>query len=234
VFVADLADNPTVSQRTRQQLGVASALWQPVVRNDVPIGVLTVAWEERMDRLTPRVCSLMALLAAETAVAIERADLLARLEAVARTDDLTGLANRRAWEEHLPRELARAGREDYPVCIAMFDFDRFKAYNDAHGHQAGDRLLKQVTAAWREALRPSDVLARYGGEEFVLLLPNCPMGEALTVVDRLRQETVAGQTCSAGLACWDGEESASALVARADEALYGAKRAGRDRAVAAT
>jgi diguanylate cyclase (GGDEF)-like protein len=200
----------------------------------VPIGVLTLAWAERIDDPGQRVRSLVSLLAAEAAVAIERADLLARLEAVARTDDLTGLANRRAWDEHLPRELSRAHRDEQPLCVAMLDLDRFKEYNDERGHQAGDRLLKQVSAAWREMLRPSDMLARYGGEEFGLVLPHCSIEKGMEVVERLREYMVSGQTCSAGIAMWDGEEPADRLVSRADSALYEAKAAGRDRSVAAS
>jgi diguanylate cyclase (GGDEF)-like protein/PAS domain S-box-containing protein len=233
LFVADLSDSAVIAQPVRETLGVESALWQPVVRNGVPIGVLTLAWGKRVEDPGERVLSLVGLLAAEAAVAIERADLLARLEAVARTDDLTGLANRRAWDEHLPRELARAERDERPLCVAMLDLDRFKDYNDHRGHQAGDRLLKQVAATWREMLRPSDLLARYGGEEFGLVLPHCPLDVGLEVVERLRTFTIAGQTCSAGLAAWDGEESPDDLVKRADAALYEAKKAGRDQAVAA-
>ena len=170
-FVADAVGHPAVSQRYVEELGVSSALWQPVLRNGVPVGVLTVAWEQRVEELSERLSALMGLLAAEAAVAIERADLLTRLEAVARTDDLTGLSNRRAWDEQLPRELARAKRDDRPVCVAMVDLDRFKEYNDEHGHQADDRLLKQLAAIWRDVLRPTDVLARYGGEEFVSCCP---------------------------------------------------------------
>ena len=116
----------------------------------------------------------------------------------------------------------------------MLDLDRFKDYNDERGHQAGDRLLKQVSGAWREMLRPSDMLARYGGEEFSLVLPNCPIEKGMEVVERLREYMVAGQTCSAGIAAWDGEEPPDALVRRADAALYEAKAAGRDRAIAAS
>jgi diguanylate cyclase (GGDEF)-like protein/PAS domain S-box-containing protein len=233
-FLSDIVGHTGVSQAVRERLGVVSALWQPVLRNGVPIGVLTLAWRERVSDVSERVRSLVSLLAAEAAVAIERADLLARLEAVARTDDLTGLANRRAWDEHLPRELSRAQREERPLCVAMLDLDHFKEYNDERGHQAGDRLLKEVAATWREMLRPSDLLARYGGEEFGLLLPHCPLDRGLEVVERLRTVTVAGQTCSAGVAAWDGEESPDLLVSRADGALYEAKKAGRDRAVPAT
>jgi diguanylate cyclase (GGDEF)-like protein/PAS domain S-box-containing protein len=232
-FVADLAGHPAVTQNIVLELEVRSALWQPVLRNGVSIGVLTAAWAERVDELSERVTSLMALLAAEAAVAIERADLLTRLEAVARTDDLTGLSNRRAWDEELPRELARSERDERPVCVAMLDLDRFKHYNDEHGHQAGDRLLKQLAAEWRDMLRPTDVMARYGGEEFVVLLPNCPLEEALDVVERLRETIPADQSCSAGIASWDGREAPESLVSRADGALYRAKREGRNRSVSA-
>jgi diguanylate cyclase (GGDEF)-like protein len=190
-------------------------------------------WEERVEELSERLSSLMGLLASEAAVAIERADLLTRLEAVARTDDLTGLANRRAWDEQLPRELARAKRDERPVCVAMVDLDRFKEYNDEHGHQAGDRLLKQIAAIWRDVLRPTDVLARYGGEEFVVLLPHCGVDRAVEVIERLRGVIPEGETCSGGVASWDGLEGPESLVSRADDALYRAKREGRDRVVSA-
>jgi diguanylate cyclase (GGDEF)-like protein/PAS domain S-box-containing protein len=233
-FVADLIGHPAVSQRIVEALQISSALWQPVVRDGVSTGVLAVGWAKRVDQVEERVSSLMGLLAAEAAVAIERADLLARLEAVARTDDLTGLANRRAWEEELPRELARARRDDRPVCVAMVDLDHFKEFNDEHGHQAGDRLLKEIASVWRDELRPTDVLARYGGEEFVLLLPNCPLDEAHEVIERLRSTIPAEETCSAGIATWDGRESPETLVSRADAALYRAKREGRNRSVTAS
>jgi diguanylate cyclase (GGDEF)-like protein len=228
-FIPDLVGHPAVFQPLAQQTGARSAMWQPVLREREASGVLTVAWRQRFDQLDDRLASLMALLAAEAAVAIERADLLARLEAVARTDDLTGLPNRRCWEEELPRELARAGREHQPVCVAMLDLDQFKNYNDRFGHQAGDRLLREAAAAWRSRLRVSDLIARYGGEEFSVVLPGCPPDEAISLVERLRVATPEGQSCSAGVATWDGVESPVALVGRADSALYDAKQSGRDR-----
>jgi diguanylate cyclase (GGDEF)-like protein len=167
-------------------------------------------------------------------VAIERADLLLRLETVARTDDLTGLPNRRAWDEQLPLELARAGREDWPVCVAMLDLDHFKDFNDKLGHQAGDRLLKASAAAWRTQLRATDTLTRYGGEEFAIVLPNCSPEDATELLERVRTATPAGQTASAGVASWDGIENPAILISRADAALYEAKDAGRDRVVVAT
>jgi len=213
--------------------GTRSALAQPVIRDGKPVGVLTIGWADPMDRASDRAASLLALLASDAAVAIERTDLFTRLDTMARSDALTGAANRRSWDDELPRYIARSRRDIEPLCVAMLDLDHFKTFNDIQGHQRGDLLLRQVVEAWRRELREVDFLARYGGEEFAIALPGCPLESALTIVDRLRTVTPGGQTCSAGVACWDGEESTDGLVARADAALYQAKVAGRDRSVAA-
>jgi diguanylate cyclase (GGDEF)-like protein len=160
-------------------------------------------------------------------------DQAAELARAARTDALTGAPNRRAWDEQLAIELARAARTGAPVSIAMLDLDHFKAYNDRLGHQAGDVMLRRTTDAWRAQLRSIDVLARYGGEEFGVILPGCGAEEAAAIVERLRIATPDGETSSAGVAAWDGTESAELLFARTDRALYAAKRSGRDRTVVA-
>jgi diguanylate cyclase (GGDEF)-like protein len=154
--------------------------------------------------------------------------LYREVERLARTDGLTGVANRRAWDDELPRELARAARSGTGVCVALLDLDHFKAYNDRHGHQAGDRLLKAAAAAWLGKLRKTDLLARYGGEEFAVLLPDCGLDNAMEIAERLRTAQPEG-TCSLGVAAWDGREDAARLVARADRALYAAKAGGRNR-----
>jgi diguanylate cyclase (GGDEF)-like protein len=205
-------------------------LWQPVIREGVPVAVLAFYWREAPT--DPRTTATLAgLLATEAAVTLERVELLARLESIARTDDLTGLPNRRAWEEELPRELLRSKREGHPLCVAMIDLDHFKEFNDERGHQAGDRLLKQAAAAWGVELRGTDFLARYGGEEFALALPGCTPEEAVEVAERMRASTPEGETCSVGIASWDGSEDAAALLGRADTALYEAKARGRDLSV---
>jgi diguanylate cyclase (GGDEF)-like protein len=164
--------------------------------------------------------------------AVEISRLVSRLQGLARTDPLTGVPNRRVWEEELPRELERARRMSTPLCMAMIDLDNFKAYNDRFGHQAGDLVLKQAASAWRAQVRTTDLLARYGGEEFVLLLPACALEDAIKIIERLR--TVTPQvTCSIGVASWDFQESAAELFERADQALYAAKAEGRNRYVAA-
>ena len=154
-----------------------------------------------------------------------------RLEEASRIDYVTGLANRRAWESDLPRELARAARDGRPLCVAMLDLDGFKAFNDEEGHQSGDRILKECAAGWSTRLRSTDLLARFGGDEFAVLLPGCGLDDAVTLVGRLCDTMPTGQTLSAGVAGWDRAESADSLVARADEALYASKRSGRDRVV---
>jgi diguanylate cyclase (GGDEF)-like protein len=207
-----------------------TTLWQPVTRDAVPVGVLAFYWRGSVqtDRTT---LTLASLLATEAAVTLERIELLSRLESIARTDDLTGLPNRRAWDEELPRELLRSARAARPLCVAMLDLDHFKAFNDERGHQAGDRFLKQAAAAWGVELRGTDFLARYGGEEFALALPGCTPEQAMEVVERMRAATPEGETCSVGIACWDGDEEAASLLGRADTALYEAKRRGRNLSV---
>ena len=158
-------------------------------------------------------------------------DQAAQLDALAHNDALTGVPNRRAWDLELARTLANSRRADTPVVVALVDLDNFKRFNDQYGHQTGDRLLKEACAAWQAQLRSDDLLARYGGEEFGVCLAGLTASAAATLLDRLRTATPLGQTFSAGVACWTGEEAPEHLVARADEALYQAKRAGRNRIV---
>ena len=159
-------------------------------------------------------------------LARESDHLLAELDRVASTDMLTGLANRRAWTEWL----AAAVERDQPFAIAILDLDHFKAYNDSHGHAGGDALLAEAAAVWTVALRERGRVARIGGEEFAVLVE---ARSAVSVIERLREATPFGQTVSAGIAVWDGFEPADATMCRADDALYTAKRGGRDRCVVA-
>jgi diguanylate cyclase (GGDEF)-like protein len=222
------------AQELSPSFEAAAALWQPVLRDKgTAVGVLAVYWRDPLQQLGGETRRAVRLLALEAAIAIERGELLGRLEVAARTDDLTGLLNRRAWDEELGREMARADRGGGALCVAILDLDRFKQYNDNHGHQAGDRFLKQMAGAWTQTLRAGDILARYGGEEFAVALPGTNLEHAQQMLDRLRESLPDGQTCSAGVCCWDGEESAESLTVRADNALYAAKEAGRDQVSAA-
>ncbi len=229
-FVAEAGSDPAMPPALAAG---ASAYFQPVLGDEGTLAVLVLGWRGAAAPPADRTITLLRLLADEAGVAIERADVLARLEEVARTDELTGLSNRRGLAEELRRDVARAARSGAPLSIAMLDLDHFKRFNDEFGHQDGDRLLRDLAVAWSGAIRPGDLLARYGGEEFTLVLSDTGLPEALDTVQRLRELVPADQTCSAGVALWDGEESADDLVGRADRALYEAKRSGRDRIVSA-
>jgi len=161
-----------------------------------------------------------------------RAQLLSEEQVLARTDRVTRLPNRLAWEEQLQLQVARAASGPHALAVLMIDLDRFKEFNDTNGHQAGDAHLKAAGAGWLAATRETDYLARIGGDEFALLLPNCPPEQAAQLVGRLEAATPSGQGCSTGLAYWDGHESAHDLSGRADRALYVDKHDGTIAAVA--
>jgi diguanylate cyclase (GGDEF)-like protein len=214
--------------------GWGAALFEPLIAGGRAVGVLTVFWDEEPAEPPERALQLIELLASEAAVAIDRTTTLSELEKLTRVDALTGIGNRRAFDEQLVRELKRSEREGNSVALAMLDLDHFKAYNDSYGHPAGDRLLTEIAAAWQACLRATDSLARYGGEEFALIAPGCTEHDAVALVDRLRASVTEGQTCSAGVAFWDQGETPAELLARADAALYEAKVGGRDRTKLAT
>jgi len=153
------------------------------------------------------------------------------LDQAARTDPLTGLANRRALEPVIGRELARCARIGHPLCLAVIDLDGFKSVNDAFGHQHGDRVLADVSRAWQGELRTSDMLARSGGDEFVLLLPSTAPDQAVLVLGRLGQS--APQPFSAGLAVARPDSTIEGVLHDADGACYQAKKRGGGRVVVA-
>ncbi len=162
----------------------------------------------------------------------QRETLAVDLDRMARTDALTGLPNRRAWDEALDRELALANRSGAPVCAALLDLDHFKEFNDLNGHPAGDTHLREAASMWRARLRSADLIARYGGEEFAVLLTATDAHQAQEVIETLRACVPSEETVSAGVAEWDGVESGADLLVRADRALYEAKRSGRNRTIA--
>lgn len=178
----------------------------------------------------------------------EQVDRLKRelddLQKEANTDVLTGLANRKAFDEGLLRAAAEAIETESALCLLIVDIDNFKHFNDRYGHQFGDQVLKLVARCLREGTKDGDLVARYGGEEFAVLLPGCGLGDAAQVAERLRHniaarrlirrstgEEVGAITISVGVARFEAGEAINDLIARADEALYLAKRQGRNRVV---
>ena len=206
--------------------GNPSAAAIPLTSGDRPVGVLLLVLGEGLTTVDASMLGLIGLLAREAAVAIQRDHLRRELARQARSDDLTGLANRRAWQERLELEIARASRSRSPLCQVVLDLDHFKAYNDAHGHVAGDELLRATAEAWSGQIRETDLLARLGGEEFAVVLPDTPEEAAARIGQRLLDAMPAGTTASGGLALWSGEDLQS-FYRRADQALYAAKAAGR-------
>jgi diguanylate cyclase (GGDEF)-like protein len=164
-----------------------------------------------------------------------------RLELLAIRDELTGVYNYRYLQTRLSEEFKRAQRYRHPLACAMIDIDRFKTFNDEHGHDVGDQVLREVSSRISGSLREIDVVARYGGEEFLLVLPNTHFAGALTVADRVwravgQKPIPIGErrhkvTISVGVSLYPSRDikSKDQLLKAADEALYRAKNEGRDR-----
>ncbi len=189
----------------------------------------------RGSRLERRVVSMLQRYGSQAGLALANAWLVERLRRSAATDGLTGVANRRAFDETLGREFARATRADGPLSLVLLDLDHFKALNDTHGHLAGDDVLRAVAECLEREVRVGDTVARYGGEEFAVIMPGLDSDDAVDVAQRLRERVAAlplpvAVTVSAGVATYPSHAAEPlALVRAADRALYASKRDGRDR-----
>lgn len=232
-------DHDTQSKYDRkflQQLGIRSGLTVPLVMRESVLGVLflqdcreTRAWS--IDDI-----SLIGSLADNLSVAIENADLHAEREMQATTDGLTGVANRRSFNEMLAREFERARRYGEPLSLIVIDLDHLKKINDTQGHQMGDRAIRSLGLTLKQSCRSVDLPARYGGEEFCLLLPNTDITMAEQLAERLRRlineaevPGVGQISASLGVANYPlHADDPDLLFTRADEALYQAKQAGRN------
>lgn len=208
----------------------------PLAGDDGPIGVLVVEYPERFgNRISRRTLVTIEQFAAHGALALRNSFLMKEVQKLADTDALTGLANRRTFQNALERELSRATRTGEPVTLLLLDVDHFKRFNDTYGHQAGDDVLREVGRTLKAGSREFDVPARYGGEEFAVILPECSSRESIKVAGRLRElvggiEAVEAVTASAGVATFPTHASdMEALIRAADEALYESKKQGRDR-----
>lgn len=189
---------------------------------------------------------LQVMRARADATEIELAKLhqeLDRVSAQARHDPLTGALNRKGMDEAIDRELSNVRRKETPLSISLLDIDNFKKLNDTKGHATGDQALAHLAAVARECMRPQDTLARYGGEEFVILMPDTPLDRGVEAMTRLQRELtkrffLTGSekiliTFSAGVAQLEDDESGLDAIKRADQAMFLAKRAGKNRVLAA-
>ncbi len=219
--------------------GMESALCLPLVVRDHPIGTLTLA-SHRKGAFADGTRSLLALLAGNAAVALSNASAVRKLEELATTDPMTGLLNKRSLETEFEKRLKSAGRFGRKLAVLVTDIDKFKNVNDTYGHSMGDVVIKGLGAILTKCKRDTDAVARFGGEEFVLVCEETDLEGAYALAERIRTEfentTFATEmgplklTCSLGVAEFprDGE-TRELLFQRADEALYEAKRTGRNR-----
>ena len=225
-----------------QWLGSAAAVIQY-------FGATAYAADEYYGRFTSsEMVSRVTLLATATALNVFIVRGIERQRKMSTADALTGVYNRRFLDDYLRNELARSVRHKSALSVAMIDVDHFKQFNDAHGHGAGDRALRQVAQTLAAAVRRTDLVARYGGEEFIVVLPESSAAQAMDKLNSIREaiaaeplvlawnegiREVANLTVSVGVSTWSEEvaENAVALVAAADARLYEAKHAGRNRVV---
>jgi diguanylate cyclase (GGDEF)-like protein len=215
-------------------IAACSAVCVPIAINGTATGVLhSIGPQHRhMDREAVGQLELIAGRAGDRIGVLRAFD---RSEAQAATDPLTGLLNRRSFEEEV-EALAMTGTR---FAIAYGDLDQFKSINDRHGHPTGDRVLRVFSRAIRECLRPGDLAARWGGEEFVLAFPDTPLQGAIGALERIRESLceivdsglVPHLTVSFGVCDWSSGADVATLIAVADECLLTAKRDGRDRIV---
>jgi len=225
--------DPRFRPRPGMKGELASFLGVPLMAGATASGVLSAVSPER-DHFDERHERLAVLLAAIASPWVE----VARLSRLSTVDPLTGAMNRRGLDQSFP-EIEADGTLVSPLSVVMMDLDHFKRVNDSHGHAAGDEVLRAVGARLAGLLRVGDAVVRYGGEEFLLVLPRATRGHAVRVAERaraaLRRSPVRvgaleiSVTASFGVAEREDEEARDAVIARADEALYRAKEAGRDR-----
>jgi diguanylate cyclase (GGDEF)-like protein len=242
-FIHDVSTDPDFLRASYQ---VKSEIAVPLLKDDNVLGVLNVE-SDRDKLLGENDVDLLNALAGSVAVAIDNARLHAEVKRMALTDVVSGLANRRAFDEVLEAEILRASRYHHPLSLIILDLDSFKDYNDRWGHPAGDVRLREIADLLRLNVRDPDVAARYGGEEFAIILPNTSKPGAMRLAERLRQsaeesapqkngnrDPVSGYTLSLGVATFpDDATSLEELLHMADHAELMAKRLGKNRVYAA-
>jgi diguanylate cyclase (GGDEF)-like protein len=216
--------------------GLSRVAWAPLWGERKPIGVLVA------DDLPKEQLGTLSIVANQLSLQLARVHFYQAVETMAITDMLTGLFVRRYFMELAKEELRRSAHHGLPCTFVMVDLDFFKSKNDTYGHLVGDVVLRDVAQLMRKNLRGIDLIARYGGEEFIILLTETAAEQALPITQRLRQlveqqpirayDEQLSQTVSMGLASFpeDGQELQE-LIDRTDQALYAAKRAGRNRVV---
>jgi diguanylate cyclase (GGDEF)-like protein/PAS domain S-box-containing protein len=231
VFASQLAEHPLVSGRLIESSGAESLMWQPVGTPGDTLAVLSIAWDDPLPGVDTAGRAAVEAVAAEAGAALTGEQMRRSLERSTVTDSLTGLLNRRGWDAEVAKLCHHTERTGVPFTLALVDLDHFKRYNDTFGHLAGDDALRTFAANAEGTLRVVDVIARWGGEEFAVALHGTTAAEALGAVERLRASVPEGLSCSVGYVEVGPGADLQESLSCADEALYRAKSAGRDRAV---
>lgn len=210
----------------------------PLVCQDRVVGVLNLADKENGDRFSSGDIALIELFSQLVGASIGNIKLFEKIQRQATTDGLTGLVNHKTFYEILEKELWRSRRYGGQISLIMVDVDNLKKINDTHGHRAGDKVIKEISRRIKECIRQIDTAARYGGDEFAVILPNTSLSDATTVAQRM--VNVAASTpitwkkeliplsVSVGLGQYDAETNPEDITSRSDQALYSAKKAGKN------
>lgn len=244
LLIRDSAAHSDFDARFECYPEASSLLLAPLIAKGGLLGVLVVADRQSGQPYRDSDLEMLTLFASQAASALDNVRLYAKLERAATTDDLTGLANRRSFQEVLEKEVARAGRYGHSLSLLMLDIDHFKEVNDSYGHTVGDEVLRRLGKVLRTDLRNIDLPARYGGEEFAVIMPHTPKPYAGSVAERLRMNVEESNlfhtdrlrtvTVSIGVAAYPVDATdVDSLIDAADNALYQAKREGRNRVVIA-
>lgn len=235
VLIADVRKDPRFKVVEDQKRTMVSMISAPLMVKRRVIGVVSLTTRDEAHAFSHSELEMVVLLSAHISMALENN----RLYEISVMDGLTNVYNRRYLEQRLSEEVAYSRRYGKPLTVGLLDIDFFKRLNDTYGHQAGDHVLKKVSGLLSQALREYDVVARYGGEEFAVILPTTPKGKGASIAERLRsnveetefnfKEREIRTTISCGVSCFpeDGD-TADALIASADKALYAAKERGRN------
>jgi diguanylate cyclase (GGDEF)-like protein len=240
--IEDVKKEPFFKNPVLLKEGVRSLMAIPLTVRGKIVGILYVD-DFKPRKFTKEEIDSLTLLASQAAIAIEKTQLLQEIKKMAITDGLTGLYNHRHFRERLKEEVERTRRHNDFLTLLIFDLDNFKEYNDHFGHLVGDQVLKDTARIITESIRLSDIASRYGGEEFAIILPQTSLEAGIKVGERIRKKIenhvinqdgkVLGKiTISGGLATYPTHAlTDEELISAADEALYEAKRTGKNRVV---
>lgn len=227
------------SQRVfSENYSTKNCLIVPLLCQDMVVGVLNLADKTPGDSFSGEDIALVELFSQLVGASIGNIKLFERMQRQATTDGLTGLLNHRTFYEVLERELWRSRRYGGHISLIMVDIDNLKKINDTYGHRTGDRVIREISQKIAECIRQIDVAARYGGDEFAVILPNTTLTDAVTVAERM-VKLVAGSSISwkkdqiplsisVGLGQYDSDTNPEDITSRSDQALYRAKRAGKN------